>query len=601
MNQCRYSRRGRWLIQVVALGLAACQPDAPPDDADVIVVGAGIAGLSAALEAGSAGASVVVLDINSVGGGHAVRAGGFALVGTPLQEAKGHQDDPDTAFRDLMSWGEDADPDWVRRYVEQSRSEVHDWLAGFGVSFAILLDTPEDTVPRFHFTRGAAVNAVVPMLREAVARESIGLRWHTAAEGLLIEDGRVVGIVARDTRSGMAFQLRAPVTVLATGGFQSNVDLVRSTWREDKRLPETLLIGSGQFAKGDGIRLGESAGAKMNRIRDQVTFVHGLPNPRDPSGATGILTQNPAAIAVNARGRRFYNEAAFSKDIETAVLAQDPPVHWLIFDDKGRRRLRIRGNAWLSRQAIATQLLGNPELVQQAESIAALAAAAGLPAAALQTTVARYNEFVARGIDEDFDRFSADSEASVAVPIAEAPFFAIKLYPLTRKSLGGLAINPDAAVVGQSGQPIPGLFAAGEVTGVAGINGRYGGSGTFLGPSVLIGRIAGRSAAGQALGKRAMGSRDPPRAPNFESPSQDPGSSEQPGGDPATMPMLSAAELAVMLEQDRPGYWHFETSHRLVLERDYDCAECHSAEWPTGPAITVAQQLLELESCTNCH
>jgi predicted oxidoreductase len=601
MKQSRCSPRGRWLIQVVALGLAACQPDAPPDDADVIVVGAGIAGLSAALEAGSAGASVIVLDINSVGGGHAVRAGGFALVGTPLQEAKGHQDDPDTAFRDLMSWGEDADPDWVRRYVEQSRTEVHDWLAGLGVSFAILLDTPEDTVPRFHFTRGAAVNAVVPMLREAVARESLGLRWHTAVERLLIEDGRVVGIGARDTRSGAKFELRAPATVLATGGFQSNLALVRSTWREDKRLPDTLLIGSGQFAKGDGIRLGESAGAKMHRIRDHVTFVHGLPNPRDPSGAAGILTQNPAAIAVNAGGRRFYNEAAFSKDIETAVLAQDTPVHWLIFDDRGRRRLRIRGNAFLSRQAIANQLLGNPELVQQAESIAALAAAAGLPDAALQTTVTRYNEFVARGVDEDFDRFSADSEASVAVPIAEPPFFAIKLYPLTRKSLGGLAINRDAAVVGQAGQPIPGLFAAGELTGVAGINGRYGGSGTFLGPAVLIGRIAGRSAAGQALGEESMESRGPPRAPNFEWPSKDPGSSQRPGGDSASMPMLSAAELAIMLEQNRPGYWHFETSHRLVLERDYDCAECHSAEWPTGPAITTTQLLEQLASCTDCH
>lgn len=139
---------------VACIALGSCTRPAP--DADVIVIGGGIAGLSAALEAAAAGRTVLVIDANSVGGGHAVKAGGFALVGTPLQEKKGYRDSPEIAARDLLAWGEDADPDWVRRYVTASRADVHDWLAGFGVRWGFILDTPEHSVPRFHFATGAA-------------------------------------------------------------------------------------------------------------------------------------------------------------------------------------------------------------------------------------------------------------------------------------------------------------------------------------------------------------------------------------------------------------------------------------------------------------
>ena len=100
--------------------------------ADVIVVGSGIAGLSAALEAAHQGASVLVVEANSVGGGHAVKAGGFALVNTKLQRSKGINDSPDLAWQDMQRWGEDADPYWTRRYAEESAGQVYDWLTGMG-------------------------------------------------------------------------------------------------------------------------------------------------------------------------------------------------------------------------------------------------------------------------------------------------------------------------------------------------------------------------------------------------------------------------------------------------------------------------------------
>jgi len=456
-----------------------------------------------------------------VPGGHAIKAGGFALVGTPLQERKGLTDTPEIAYRDLMAWGEDADPYWVRHYVENSRVEVYDWLTSLGVRFAVVLDTPEDTVPRFHFTRGAAVNAMVPMLRVAFDNERIEFLTSSIATALLHSRGQVSGVKIRDARTGRQRVLHAHAVVLATGGFQSNLDMVRSNWGnhgpDSVSEPKQLLIGSGQNATGSGIDLGEAIGADLIRMDHQVTFINGLRDPRNPS--RGILTQNPAAIWVDADGRRFVSESVDSKAAEAAILALSPQTHWLIFDREGRRRLRIRGAVWLNPTTIAREILDNPTVGHKSGTIDDLARATGLPVANLHTTIDRYNNFVAMGEDPDFHRFSADTPTSKRTAIRLPPYYALQLLPMTRKSMGGLAIDRLTRVTGKSGQPVAGLYAAGELTGVAGINGSHGGSGTFLGPSVLIGRIAGRNAVEFA--------RSSPRDNSISSPEPTHSSAEQ--------------------------------------------------------------------------
>jgi flavocytochrome c len=571
----------------LAWALAACQGEVLQPDADVIVVGAGIAGLSAALEASDAGAKVLVIETSSVSGGHAVIAGGFALVGTPLQERKGLTDTPEIAYQDLMAWGEDADPEWVRAYAEKSRTEVYDWLTALGVKFFVVIDTPEDSVPRFHFTRGTAVNVIIPMLRAALDRDNLHLRTNTSVTALTVADGKVTGVKTRDTRTGMQSVLSARSVILATGGFQSNLDMVRAHWRtewpaERRMEPETLLIGSARFATGSGIVLGESAGAGLSRMDHQVTFVNGLPDPRQP--AHGLNTENPAAIRVNAQGRRFVSESVDSKEYEAAVFAQSPQTHWLIFDAKGRRKLRIRGASWLNPKSITAEILDTPEVGHKAGTIEALAAATGLPAADLRATVDRYNEFVTGGEDLDFRRFNTDSAGPKPVTIIKPPFYGLQLLPMTRKSLGGLAIDSSGQVLDTRGQKIAGLFAAGELTGVAGINGSHGGSGTFLGPSVFIGRIAGKM-AGRTAGAASMVSDTNVLVP-----------------DTKTVAVVSdITVLAALVENARPGYWHFEKSHATVLEREYACERCHSSDWPTGPAVSKVQMRAQLDSCTQCH
>ncbi len=569
---------------VLAGLMISCSDPRPQTDADIIVVGAGIAGLAAALDAGRAGADVLVLDANSVGGGHAVKAGGFALVGTELQAKRGHTDTPEIAFADLMAWGEDADPEWVRQYVELSDRDIHDWLTGMGVKFNILIDTPESAVPRFHFAGGRAVKVVVPMMRQALQMPNIRFLWNTRATGLLVDEQQVAGVVSENLRSGASTEFRAAAVILATGGFQSEMTMVRDNWRSDRAFPDRLLIGSGQFASGDGYRLAEQAGAAFVLMDHQVTFINGLPDPRTSDGSRALVTQNPAAIWVNADGRRFVNEAASSKVVEAALFEQDLATHWLIFDERGKKSFGVRDAPWLNPGTVNEEILLNPALTQSANSIEELAIAAGLPAQALVTAVTRFNAQIESGEDRDFQRFGPGTDAEIPAPIGQAPFYAMQLFPTTRKSMGGPAIDLDGRVLNTEGRLIPGLYAAGELTGVAGINGSHGGSGTFLGPSLLTGRIAGRTAAAD------LGLDTPTQAVHL------------PGGEtPSTVVPIGRDVLQALIDTRRPGYWHFEISHALVLERAYECSRCHGADSTMTPAISAAQMLARLDTCTTCH
>jgi predicted oxidoreductase len=578
---------------IIAAVVAGCQPTTPPgSDADVIVVGAGIAGLSAALEAEALGARVLVIDTNSVGGGHAVKAAGFALVDTPLQRALGWRDSPDLAWRDLMTWGEDADPWWTRHYADHARAEVHDWLVGMGVKFTTLRQSAGNSVPRLHLSRHGGADAVVAMLDAALDRPRVTFLWNTEVTGLVRRDGVIAGVRTVRTRTGGKRIYRASAVVIATGGFEGNLERVRKAWGSALPQPARLLNGAGAFARGSALDLTEPLGAAATRLDRQVILVNGLPNPRDASGDRGLLALNPAAIWIDATGRRFTNENASSKVATRAVLDRAGGSCWLVFDSVGARQLTVRGASWLSTQTLSDEILANPALVQRADDIGTLALAAGLPADALTDTVRRYNRFIEQGVDTDFGRLGPGATTPTPPQIREPPFYAMRLFPMTRKSMGGLRIDHEARVLGGAGQVLRGLFAAGEATGVAGINGSHGGSGTFLGPAVLTGRVAGRAAAGFALGPRAG---DVPPADAGTDPIDTPATPRGATTHPAT------PDLDALLGHSRSGYWHFEVSHQLVAERKQRCEDCHQTGWQAQPAQGRAEQRVQLRSCARCH
>ena len=219
----------------------------------------------------------------------------------------------------------------------------------------------------------------------------------------------------------------------------------------------------------------------------------------------------------------------------------------------------------------------------------------GLPPQTLVETVRNYNALVNGEESTDVNGMPAETAPPVFT-IDTPPFYAMRTYPMANKSAGGISIDLGARALDADGQPVPQLYAAGEVTGSAGMNGLNGLDGMFTGPAIVTGRVAGRTvvadlaAAGDwtaspvvrdedmFLDVSPSGENDRPRAAD-----------------------LDASDLAGMLETTRDGYWHFERVHELVLERDYPCSRCHSDLVPFAPAASREQNLAQARTCDSCH
>jgi predicted oxidoreductase len=574
------------LLAGLGLLLGGCNENTTEvaDDAQAIVVGAGIAGLSAALEMGERGVNVLVIDMNSVAGGHAVLAGGIALVATGLQEQVGIEDSASLAYRDWMEWTEDGDPEWTRDYAEHSGEMIFDWLEGLGVEFVRVAPAHGNSVPRFHFTRGRAVHVILPMFRKLLGMPNISLLWNAHVEQLLVEDGQVHGVVVKELRSGALRTLRAPHIVLATGGFESDLARVLENWTPGLPQPDRLLIGSAISATGSGHDMATAAGAALTRIDRHYIYINGVVNPRDPEKIHALTAGNEASMWVNAQGMRFTNEMGFDKNILLDLLQQKPASYWAIFDAGSRNEFTVRGAGWLNNTMPDHPILDNSQAAAAAQSLQELAARTGLPAEALQQSVQRFNALIDSGADTDFDRFqSADAAPR---KIEQPPFYAVPMFPMTRKSMGGVAVDRQARALDGKGQVIPGLYAVGELNGSVGINGKHGLDGMFLGPAVLTGRLAGRSIAAEY--PEAL----PAAGSELSLQSVEPG---------AWHGALNATTLEAMLAVPRDGYWHFQMSHRLVLERNYPCTLCHSAQLPFAPVTDRASLMAQTQVCSNCH
>jgi len=576
----------------VAASLVACteqvsEPRTPPRNIDAIVVGAGLSGLAAAVEMGHAGVNVVLLDMNSVMGGHAVMAGGFAIVDTPIQREAGFEDSAGKAYADWMQWTGDGDPEWTRYYAENSREMIYDWMAEMDVQFVRVQAGHENSVPRFHFTPRGAFDVVLALYREALALPEVAFEWNEKVQSLVVEDGRVTGVNTRNLRTGVERSLPAQHVVLATGGFEGNLERVLEYWRTDLPMPDRLLLGASIHATGTGHDLAEEAGSDLTWMNRHYIYTNGMVDPRDPEQTLAITAGNSAALWVNGQGRRFTNETGFDKTILADVLDQEPTTYWMIFDESSRDTFSMRGREWINNPTDGHTVLDSPEATIKVESLEALASMTGLPLESLVSSVMRFNELITVGVDEDFGRFAHRDDAPPKID--QAPFYAIQFFPMPRKSMGGVAIDMQARALNDAGDVVPGLYAVGELTGSVGINGTHGMDGMFLGPALVTGRIAGRTIADIVS---ADASRKPIAVALPPAPMPDAGSWE---------PALTAGDLESLVALERDGYWHFEVSHELALERDYECVLCHSAQVPFAPLDNRQGLLAQSQVCGNCH
>ena len=451
-------------------------------ETDVIVIGAGLAGFCAALEAAATGANVTVLESQDRVGGSTVLSGGsFAFAGTDRQQALGIDDSNERLVRDFLAVGEHRnDPALVQLYADH-QLDAYRFLTGRGVQFGPIQAASGQSVPRQH---PANPREVIEILHaEAQRSPRITIRLNARAARLLRDgSGRVTAVRLVHGSVGATSLVARRGVVLTSGGFSRNDELL------DNFAPHQAAakrIG-GPGSQGDGLKMAWLLGAGM---RDMGSVKGTFGNHRDagPEQHTAMLAVYRGAIAVNRLGRRFANESISYKLLGDACLAQPGVVGFQIFD-QGVMDAAVPG----------VPIFDFPRrlregLLLQADSLAELATRIDVDAQALADTVAAYNRDVAAGRDTQFGRDSLVQGFGALRRIETPPFYAYASTSAVIATYCGLTVDTQMRVLDVAGAPIPGLYAAGEITG--GFHGRAFMTGTSLGKCVVCGRIAGRRAA----------------------------------------------------------------------------------------------------------
>lgn len=444
---------------------------------DVIIVGGGSAGWSAALAATQAGSSVTLLEkLPDSGASSALSGGCLAFAGTDLQASQGVEDSPDLLFRDLVEVGQGVnDAALVRTYCDAQLATC-DWLRAAGVRFSPVIETASgQSVPRVHTVDPA--DMVRTLKAQAENSGLLSYRPGVAVADLLTDaHGRVCGVRLIDGTNVMAER----AVVLASGGFAKNHELLMH-YAPD--YAEAVFV-AGAGSQGDGLRMGLDLGADV-RDMDYVKGTFGK-HPTDETNDHSLQAVYKGAIAVNQDGQRFVNESISYKLLGDAVMAQPWHTGYQIMDqgifDTGDDRVRILDFGRRLEEG----------LFYVADTLENLAAQIEIDPTVLMATVDRYNGYVDAGHDPEFGRAHLVHKHGQLRRIETAPFYA---YPSTAVVFGtycGLRINSQAQVLRTDGSAIPGLFAAGEVTG--GFHGAAYMTGSALGKAVVFGRIAGDEA-----------------------------------------------------------------------------------------------------------
>lgn len=463
------------------------------EEADVVVVGLGAAGACAAIEAADAGASVIVLERMSAGGGTSAQSGGLIYLGggTTVQKACGFDDSPDEMFGFLMeACGPEADEAKMRLFCDESVAHF-EWLRGEGVPFkesfypepsmeaptddCLVFTGGEDTHPwnqryavaaRGHKpqTEAAAGGFLMQCLIEAIGRrENARIVCEALAQQLVVdEQGRVVGLIASVDGTQRKFGARGGV-VLCAGGFVLDDAMVERHAPQVKRCSWRL---SGGGDDGSGIRMGQGAGGAVARM-DALECAIPLTPPRHL--VRGIM--------VNSQGQRFINEDAYYGRIgQTSIFREEGRFFWIHDDDT----YVVNDNGM--------------EASFVADTIEELEDEMGLPEGALVGTVELYNRHAERGSDPLFHKTK-----EFLKPLTSPPYGAIDctvgkvLYATF--TLGGLVTDVEGRVLGPDEQRVEGLYAAGRTTSGLAAYGYV--SGISLADGTYFGRRAGRAAAGK--------------------------------------------------------------------------------------------------------
>lgn len=443
---------------------------------DVVVIGAGGAGLSAAAEARAQGARVIVLEKRDyIGGNTNSSTGGINAAETPFQKALGIVDSKKLFFDDIMKGGHYLnDSSLVRTLVENAPSTL-DWIARMGADFTDVGLMGGSSVKRTHRPQGGL--AIGPHLMkilydEAVAR-GVDIRVNNSVQDILVSpEGKACGVRVRQ-RDGSNYTINAKAVIIATGGFGANLEMVASYCPYLRGFSTVNHPG----ATGDAFSWVAKFGAELYQM-DQIQ-THPTVDAVNSLMITEAVRGN-GAILLNREAKRFVNELDTRDVVSEAILEQRNGTAFLFFDQTVRESLSTIGNY---------EKLG---LLVQSNTLAGIASIINLDEKELIASLERYNEFQACGEDADFNR----SGTQMPVPLTKAPFYAVEVKPAIHHTMGGIRIDSLSRVLDRAGNPVEGLYACGEVTGGVHGGNRLGGNG--VADIVVFGRIAGREAAGMS-------------------------------------------------------------------------------------------------------
>ena len=451
-------------------------------EADVIIIGAGGAGFAAATEALENGATVIILEKNEMIGGNTARAGGTLNAPDPERQSKMNppvEDSVELFIKNTLEAGDyKADPKLVEVLCSHALEARH-WLTAHGTQWTeMVYQTIGGLWPRSLDEKDKiAYNGFIAPLAKRVNELGGKVVLNCRADSLVPdESGRVREVVAYDTKNGQEYRFTAKKgVILATGGYAASAALVKK-YNGLSGLPTS----NAPTSTGDGIEMGLKVGAALEGMDYIQIHPHGNP-------VTGGLQSHFAgviknAIYVNKEGKRFVEESGRRDVISNATIAQTGQVMYSIFDSEGGFYAGVK-----ELPPAELENLTSKGYLFVGSTLEELAGKAGIDPEGLKATVARYNELVAAGKDTDFEKDEVD------LPIGKAPFYCVPLSPTLHHTMGGLKINTEAQVLREDGSVIPGLYAAGEVTG--GIHGSNRVGGNALTDGVVFGRIAGKNAA----------------------------------------------------------------------------------------------------------
>ena len=504
----------------------AAKADDATYNTDIVIVGAGGAGMTAALTAAEKGANVIILESQAAVGGNSVRAtGGMNAADTPAQDENefgesagvektlktarttyadnvtitklaeevekqwadyqanpvGYFDSDELMELDTMIGGKGINnPELVEELADESADGV-EWLKKYGIDLTSVGSFGGASVKRIHRPVNAEGKTIavgsymIPLLEKACEEnDKISIQLETTATTILTdENGKAVGVKAVGA-TGNEVTVNAKAVILATGGFGANLDMVAELVPALKGFMTTNAAG----AQGQGIEMAQALGAAtvdMNQIQ-----IH----PTVQFDTAALITEGlrgDGAVLINAEGKRFIDEVGTRDVVSAAEIAQPGSYSYLVVDQ-----------AMLDKSSVIAGYVKRG-FVFQGNTYEELAEALGVDAATFAETMNTWNTYVEAKNDPDFGR------TSFAQPLNTAPYYAIKVTAGVHHTMGGLVINTDTEVLKDDGTAIAGLYAAGEVTG--GVHGANRLGGNAVADFVVFGRIAGEEAAEYALGE----------------------------------------------------------------------------------------------------